>query len=181
MAEYTSIVFLDIDGVLNSSKLFKSMDELRNSTKEEEELVLSVEKLYEIPCPKEVIFNSLISIDPESVKVLNEILGKSGSKVVISSSWRYSIPVEVIDRMLKFHGFIGELVGKTSTKLDHWNHRCRGHEIQDWMDHNPTDHFVILDDDSDMDYLSDHLVQTNFSDGLMPIHIKPALRVLTKS
>ena len=118
MVKYTSIVFLDIDGVLNSHKHFKSLDETRNSTKAEEELVFSIEKLYDPPCPESVIFNSLINIDPKAVEVFNEILAKSGAKVVISSSWRYLHPLEAIDRMLKFHGFVGEVVGMTSTTLD---------------------------------------------------------------
>ena len=98
---------------------------------------------------------------------------------MISSSWRYSHPLEALERILKFKGFQGDIVDMTATNLNRWDHTCRGHEIQEWMDRNPVNHFVILDDDDDMDYLRDHLIKTSYAEGLISDHIEPTLRVLS--
>jgi hypothetical protein len=179
MAKYISVVFLDLDGVLNSSKHLKSIKSDDTPNPVEFEFACDLEPLFEIPCHRSVILNSILSIDAKAVKVLNEILAKSGAKVVVSSSWRYSHPLEVLRRMLEFRGFQGELIDMTATDLDRWGNTCRGHEIQDWMDRNPVDHFVILDDDEDMDYLKDHLVRTAYAEGLTSEHIEAILRVLS--
>ena len=181
MVKYISAIFLDIDGVLNSHRHFKSLNEDATPNPVEFELACDIENLYDPPCPRSVILNSILHIDYKAVQVLNEIIAKSGAKVVISSSWRHMNPLEAIKRMLDFKGFKGEIIDMTSVDLDSWEYTCRGHEIQEWMDRNPVDSFVILDDDSDMDYLSGHLVQTSFSEGLTSIHIKPTLRVLART
>lgn len=55
------VLFLDIDGVLNS-----------------EEYALSLGK------------GGMLGIDPEKVKILDRIIEETGAKIVVSSSWRTS-------------------------------------------------------------------------------------------
>jgi hypothetical protein len=51
----------------------------------------------------------------------------------------------------------------------------RGEEIQAWLTENPdVTQFVILDDDSDMAHLIDHLVQTDHKVGLTAADVKKA-------
>ena len=67
------IVFLDIDGVLNS--------ELHYVEKSQQQLA------DEIGYP-------LSEISRSAVSLLNQIVEKTGAKVVISSTWRLGRPVE---------------------------------------------------------------------------------------
>lgn len=148
------VLFLDIDGVLNSTRY---MLELK-------------EKGQEFRYDKHMC--------PLSMRVLNEVLEKSGAKVVISSSWRIVHSLKEIEEVLVSNGFKGEIIGVTpkGTGLT----RVRGHEIKDWLMQNPgVTHFAIVDDDSDMGSLMDKLVQTRHATGLLEEHLWPLLKHLT--
>jgi len=57
----------------------------------------------------------------------------------------------------------------------------RGHEIQQWLDDWSGDkitNFVILDDDDDMEHLSDFLVLTSESKGIQDSDVKSAIEIL---
>lgn len=77
------IVFLDIDGVLNSSNWFRKLDGKRDW---------------------------LSHLDPEAVDCLNEI---KDWNFILSSTWRLAHTLEDVNTMLKARGFLGELIGKT--------------------------------------------------------------------
>jgi len=106
---------------------------------------------------------------PEAVINLNYIFSKvKDLKIVVSSTWRHNNSLEWLDDHFHDNGFIYEarFIGATP---DFFNKpdRARGYEIQAWLDdHSEVDKFVILDDDSDMVHLKDHLVKTYFYDGL---------------
>jgi hypothetical protein len=173
-------LFLDVDGVLNSHRLFKRVKEDGPPTLREQVLADELHPLYGGVCHIDVIRTGIRHIDPEAVKVLNEILERSKAKVVVSSTWRLGNPLECIDKMLRFHGFTGELIGMTEAWLDRDKYPHRGHEIQEWLDRHSVESFVILDDDSDMAHLMSHLIKTQFSEGLLPEHIEPALQILSE-
>jgi hypothetical protein len=143
------VIFLDIDGVLNSQNFIHS-------------------------------FNGkweLHSVDPNAINVLNEIIKATNAKIVISSSWRIILDLNEIKDILIENGFVGEIIGKTPIIRD--NNRCRGDEINAYLEANPNiDKFIILDDDSDMDNLIDRLVKTSYIDGLLPKHIEKAISLL---
>jgi len=130
------IVFLDIDGVLNSHAWFE--ENHPNNHHPEGHL------------------------SPHHIAELNRVVSVTGAKVVVSSTWRMGWIIGEIQRMLSDKGFQGTLVGMTPVR----NRLCRGDEIQEWLDGRNVEAFVIVDDDSDMGSLLDHLVQTNFSTGL---------------
>ena len=137
------ITFLDFVGVLNSSK--------------------SVER--------GAIKGGMLQVDPWHVVHLNEIVARSGAKVVVSSTWRLGRTVEELQKILDDAGFKGEVISMTTNV---WNRR--GNQIQSWMDRfGKPDEFVILDDDSDMEHLMERLVRTNGQKGLLAKHIAPAL------
>lgn len=118
-------------------------------------------------------------MDPKLVLRLNEILARTGAKVVISSSWRSMFSKEEILECLETNGFIGEVIDTTLRLLQD----IRGTEIQIWLDNNTredVDSFVILDDDSDMGPLMDKLIQTTWALGLQPEHVERAVEVLNK-
>ena len=62
-----NIIFLDIDGVLNSNKYFDSINN--------KECINPVDRL-------------MLDIDMSKVKILLEIIGKTKANIVITSSWR---------------------------------------------------------------------------------------------
>lgn len=140
------VIFLDIDGVLNSrhtplKKCFKGFEEDERT-------------------------------DPRCVQLLNTVVERTQAKIVISSAWRIQHSAEELQAYFKHCGFTGEIIGVTPVLLnvdldpedpDEWE---RGDEIQEWLDNNEVENFIILDDDSDMGYLKLHLVKTSFEVGL---------------
>jgi hypothetical protein len=151
------VVFLDIDGVLNS-------------------------RTYLMFCYQQGILPD-DKIDPDAVKRLNHLTDTTGAVIVVSSTWRlpYVWHNNVADLRAKLQkrGITGQIVGATP---DHQRDHGRGGEIQDWMDNcgQQIDSFVILDDDSDMGDLMDFLVKTQFADGLQDVHVQEAIKILNK-
>ena len=143
------IIFLDIDGVLNSRPyLIASHDPFGRSDEE--------------------------CIDVKAVMRLNDIVRQTDAKVVISSTWRLNWSPEEIETMMKKRGFIGKVVGATTALPT-----TRGHEIQAWLSTAiGVKSFVVLDDDSDMDVLMHRLVQTSFDSGLLEKHVDEAVSML---
>ena len=143
------VLFLDIDGVLNSENWFA----------------------YRIYCVKNNMVNILMNfvdtddrnikhkltmLDDRAIANLNRIVEETGCKVVISSSWRSSIESENIftQNLLKLKGFKYEFYDVTPRLWFSDFSIRRGEEIKFWLDKESEKHeiesFVILDDDSDM-------------------------------
>lgn len=160
------IVFLDIDGVLNCERCFRSH---RKQWEDAGKPPLT-ERLWSM-------------IEPGHVKHLNKLLADTGAQVVISSSWRGDPETPNI---LKENGVVMDCIGRTPGswyEKDSNMHSLRGEEIQKWMDTNlesqdPDDlAYVILDDDSDM-LPHQHFVQTDWIHGLDEGHVHRATQIL---
>lgn len=154
------IIFLDIDGVINSN----FTDEYTKS--------------------------GSLFVDDDKILLLKQLIDETGAKVVLSSTWRVGWNhlqlgvesqlmhdfVELRDKLWE-HGI--ELYDRTII-LDAFMRR-RGEEIQAYLDnHNDIDGYVILDDLNGK-YLrpcSSHLVQTSEWRGIEEKHIKVAKRIL---
>lgn len=147
------IVFLDIDGVLNSQLFYEKQHQKK----------LNGEELEPYP------YNH---IDPQAIEFLNGLA--DDCKFVLSSTWRNS-SADVF-QILKDKGFRGEFIGKTGNGC-----RCclRGNEIRAWLEDNSFllggvyygdfKDYVIIDDDSDMLYWQrEHLFLTDFYCGITP-------------
>jgi hypothetical protein len=151
------ILFLDIDGVLNS-------------------------RTYLMVCYKQGMVPD-DKIDPDAVKRLNQITDATGASIVVSSTWRlpyvWHNNVADLRKLLKKVGITATILGATP---DHQRSHGRGGEIQDWMDNcgQQIDSFVILDDDNDMGKLDKFLVKTTFTDGLQDVHVKAAVEILNQ-
>ncbi len=165
------LIFLDIDGVLNNYEWFGRM--------------------YAGNVDPYLVRREIL--DRVSVGVLNHIIKQTGAKVVISSSWRFGRTVEDMRAILGKNGFVGEVVGMTTTDpeavhrvLDSWGERIqRGHEIQAWMGVQAMkgmkiDSYVVIDDDGDMAGVEDHLVQLKHDTGLQMEHVPEIIRILNK-
>ena len=169
------IIFLDIDGVLNSEQHMKTEPFRTGSS------FMSYEGSQ---------------IDPELVKNLNAITDATGANLVISSTWRFKIKeVRMFREFAKYVGIKAPIIGYTNTVPDdtrrsiqaetgNWIDRVfRGHEIHAWLidnKHLEIDSYVILDDNSDMEYMTPHLVQTQFECGLTVSDAQRAIAHLCK-
>jgi len=116
------------------------------------------------------------ALDAESLKLVQELLEETGANVVITSVWRLGHSLYWIQTMFKNLGFQypERVIGATLNLPGD----VRGKEIKLWLAQVPVDGFVILDDDSDMDGLEDHLVKTSFKTGLTRKHIEKAKKLL---
>lgn len=167
------LVFLDIDGVLNSGPYLRSLD----------------------PGEGVSLYRSIgeaADIDPDAVVRLNRLVESVGAYVVISSSWRHGRTVAELARILRSRGFAfpSRVLGRTPDFVPNNNplskDHCgeRGNEIQAWLDGAPmygieVESFVILDDNSDMAHLADRLVLTTFDAGLEDKHVEYAIALLS--
>ena len=144
------VIFLDIDGVLNSHRFYK--ERKANGWKRTEDAD---------------------EICPKHVQQFNRILDATGAKVVLSSTWRKFHELPEMVGILKSRGCkLAQFIGRTpdgETKMESglWSSCRRGVEIQQWLDSNPgVERFVILDDDSDMEHLLPYLVRCDGMTGL---------------
>lgn len=101
--------------------------------------------------------NGFIGIDPVKVKILNNIIQKTGAEIVLSSSWRLDDNWNEV--MLKNNI-------KCIDRTTHLPGQFRGFEINAWLVEHDVEKYAILDDDSDM-LTGQKLFQTSFQeDGL---------------
>jgi hypothetical protein len=114
------------------------------------------------------------------VKRLDQILLATGARIVISSAWKSFGDLTWWNGFLRGAGIRSRLltqpivVGKTRHLRG-----SREDEIAEWLSlADPVESFVILDDESDMGHLSDHLVKTEFSTGLQDEHVRQAIEML---
>lgn len=186
------VLFLDIDGVLNSHLYWER-------TKENPDL--NVREHYST------------LLDSDALALLNGIVEKTGAVIVISSSWRGAHTLGAIQRMFKQRGFqyseciIGATIDSGGYRtpaleeamkayeddsdppfwygraLDWENVRLRGNDIQVWLDQVGTavTQFAIVDDDCDMAHLSHRHVRTTYEHGLLPEHCDQLVALLTET
>ena len=131
------VIFLDIDGVLNSDRSFLAhkLDPLLQAAER----------------PGQQVDNC---IDPIAVALLNLVL-RHDVKVVVSSTHRKFFPqLPDLKRYIRALGVQGEVIGATpdlwKVGADKWH--TRGDEIDAWLDGHGAGftHFAIIDDDTDM-------------------------------
>lgn len=121
------VVFLDIDGVLNS--------------------VGSAVAFYDRPKPN-VGRRDEDRLSPVSIGLLQRACKVTGARVVVSSTWRLGRTEQDFKDIFSRYGWNDfPYVGQTDRDGPN-----RGSEIQRWIDASATesDKYVILDDDSDM-------------------------------
>lgn len=163
------IIFLDVDGVLNSDLYFSST-EYRSAT--------------EGMTPTQVLKEAIhLHINPESIGKLNVLVEKTGAIVVLSSDWRKSFSLDEINTILKSRGATFKVMDYTPTITGGWGASIpRGVEIQVHLDSltEPVENFVIFDDNDDMLRLREKLVLTNSRIGLTDKNIQKALQILNK-
>ena len=145
--EATRIIFLDIDGVLNTGrgKLFWRKQERK----------------------KKYTFNA--DFCPDAIANLNQITRESGAKIVISSYWRSFFSLEALQVIFKEYGIEGEVISTLGMGEGFVIRPDRGTLIKQWLKDNfEPDQFVIIDDnDSGISRLfPKEFVKVNEEEGL---------------
>lgn len=180
------IIFLDIDGVLNTWSFIAKL-------------------------PSSASYQDAIARD--AVSRLNRVIETTGAKVVISSSWRRMHTPADMQELLDGQGFKGEVIDRTGTfweppnghfgKGQKWppvlTHKKygfpyargmsdhaypeRAFEVQAWLldTSEEIEGFVILDDIQDWAWLGDHLVNTDPRVGLTDKDVDKAIKILEKT
>lgn len=159
------IIFCDFDGVLNGVDSW-SMSQQEYEAKREG--------------PDDTPLNLLrLRLDPERVRILNDVLERTGAKVVLSTAWRYWPDQDYVREKLEKAGFAGTIVGATPGWIGPG--KRRGDEIQAWLDEHDgeVEAFAILDDSDDMGHLMDHLVYVDPETGLNESYVPRLLELLT--
>lgn len=166
------VIFLDFDGVLNSSSYAASLFEAGKPTTDE-----SGHDLF----------------DPDTIKRLNRIVDETNAMIVVSSSWRY-LGLTALRNLWQERGFHGQIIGLTSLHavddyiMEHgleWLEKGtitsspRAIEIETWLqEHDNIDSFVILDDIPMSAALQQHFVQINPKLGLSDAQAAKAIKIL---
>ena len=151
------VIFLDVDGVLNTSDTFKRRKEIYN------------ERGILIP-----------RIDFFRVSYLKEIVNKTKAKIVLSSTWRKNEKnIEELFNVFKL--FDLEIYDLTDIDID----GIRENEIISWLNNNEVETFIIIDDESsDLHSLENYLIKTRVNGvqtGLLEEHIDKAINILNNS
>lgn len=131
-----------------------------------------------------------IDLDTSSIQFLNTLVRETGSKVVVTSTWRLGRTIEELQNALDINGFIGEIIGKTKDLRigEDGDSILRGNEILQWMKSHPEvlgkpywdyKDYVILDDDSDMLYWQkDNYIYVDPYVGITPSTVFKAKKIL---
>lgn len=154
------IIFLDIDGVLNSKQYKRKIGSK------------FVDPQYQI--------------DPLVVKRLNDIIATTNAKIVISSTWRLSFicAANALQKMQDCFADYGindivdctpQILASDGTPLISF----RGDEIKEWLKRNKdVSSFVVLDDIDMSDEFGNKMILTSEEDGLQDHHIQMAIGAL---
>lgn len=146
------LLFLDIDGVLNSVNYY--MTRVRGEV------------------PTSVFEYHSTDLDPTAVDLLKNFVLEYNIDIVLSSTWRKLFAISEIKDLFTLAGWEGIPIIDFTPVL----HTIRGEEIQKWynMFESEYDEYVIIDDDADFlpSQLEYNFVHVSGTTGLLPKHIE---------
>ena len=153
-----NIIFLDIDGVLNS--------------------VSSMVAYHHLLGPSKTIYSETDRLDPVAIGLLKYLVDAADAKIVVSSTWRLNYSATELIAVFAKHGWEHmPIIGSTGRG---GIGTVRGDEIKDWLDDvgGEVTNYVIIDDDSDMlpEQLP-HFVNTSGTTGFTLLNLCEALRI----
>jgi hypothetical protein len=161
------ILFLDNDGVICLSNNWGSRSKKRSKYRSENPNSSYSKK----EVPVEYRFDDF---DKKAIKVLNEIIEKTGCEIVVSSDWRLHATLEELGDYYISQGIIKRPVAVTDIFQDifpkEWNafrfradlELERSMEINHWLENHPeVTHWVAVDDLN----MSSEFLSKYFSDG----------------
>lgn len=157
------VIFLDIDGVLNTQETFIKIHKGWKETG------------LRVP-----------PIDKDMIKNLRELVEETKAKIVLTSSWKSYFDDNMIALNKEGEDFLEVFYENNLYIYDKLRKPAhyRGNEILEYLKDNPVESFVILDDET-FNYeelnIIDKLVQTSFmKGGFTKDHKDIAIKKLTK-
>ncbi len=150
-----NIIFLDVDGVLNSIRGLKDTYAVTRRPYSG----------YDYPFDIRCMYN------------LKHLVEETNSYLVITSTWRmHEIGKSVLLNELKKYGLDSRVIGYTDIL-----HRSRGEEIKDYLSKLDVNvNYIILDDDNDFEELEEYLIQTSFETGLTSENVDLGIKKMLK-
>ena len=150
-----NIIFLDVDGVLNSI----------DHAKKVYEETLRAHSGYEYP------------FDPECLERLQRLVEKTDARIVITSTWRKTEEGKrVLQNILEQYDLANRVIGYTPIL-----NKKRGEEIKSFLETlNVEASYIILDDDDDMEELTPYLILTSMKTGLTEEKMMEGMQKLKK-
>lgn len=141
----SKIIFLDIDGVLNTEVYITAFWDICDK------LNLSRDEAHKLHVD-DFRDEYGAQFDPMAVRFLKYVCEKTDAKIVISSTWRQS-GLEIMKKMWVDRKLPSEVIDitpdhsrRTGTTLQ------RGKEIAEWLSNHPeVESYVIFNDDTDME------------------------------
>lgn len=188
------IIFLDIDGVLNSNDWY-----MYRQCK-----IVS----GDIPSGDVTKKYPFYEFDPKAIARLNKIIVQTNAKIIVSSTWRLGRRAEDLQEILTSVGCIGEVIGTTPSmrgtsingekdsytiprgcEID-WTLNKYGFSRVNWSEKYQDEviekaeikNYVILDDDSDMLYDQiEHFINCDSLYGLTDEDADKSIKILNKT
>ena len=152
----SNIIFLDVDGVLNS---INNLIEVYNKTKKPH-------SGYDYP------------FDENCLKNLQELVNETNSKLVITSTWRKEQKGrETLLNELKEYGLDKQVIGYTPV-LPNGNREAEIKKYLSTLQEKPN--YIILDDSKEFVELSHALIKTDTRTGLTNKNVEQAIKILNK-
>lgn len=133
------IIFLDFDGVMDTSFMKISLTKERQALSDEYGLLF----------------------DEKCVENLKKIIDATNADIVVTSSWKLDMSLEKLQEMWKHRKLPGKVVGVTPNLIG-----SRSEEISAWLEaHGGTDLRYVIIDDMSADYfdspVAEHLINVN--------------------
>jgi hypothetical protein len=155
------ILFLDFDGVLNSTR-WSGLRPIRGLLPPE----LATQALEEE------------RLDPMCVDRLQRLVRETGVHIVVTSTWRQKMSVSEMISMFALYGFIDAPIIGVTPDLRASANRTRGIEVAEWLEANQLTSipYVCLDDDAD--FIGLPLVQTDPDLGLQEADVRACQDIL---
>jgi hypothetical protein len=176
--KYNSIIFLDIDGCLNSQLFYE--ERYNHLIQQDNDVPLyKIVKKHMKKQVKSKVIEKLDYYKGEMCGIrigwLNELCTETNSAIVLSASMRAAYSVEQLQEIFNYCGATFTIIGKTG----HSECRHRGCEIKDWLKSNSSAwfgvnyydfyKFIIIDDDNDfLLEQADHFFQCDGYCGITP-------------
>jgi len=147
------IIFLDIDGVMNSDIYYRNVDRT---------------------------IKDWARFDPKVVDIIKKLIDEFSAKIVISSTWRFGA-VQLLKNELKKSELIKYL--HKDWKTPQLYPPQKGNEIKSWLDlHTDISEYVILDDDeSILEEQKSKFVKTDLMEGMQKEHYIRARNILMRN
>ena len=166
------VLFLDIDGVLNSQDWYRERQKLSHG------MIRPPDDFFRNEDPH--IRRQLWEIDPQALTVLKGIVEAFKLKIVISSAWRIGEDLGrfgyLFFRRIGWQVPLGTIIDKTPNI---WGHDkvniIRGDEVDHWLKNSPlagdVGAYIIIDDNSDFHpHQKPNFLQTDGRYGLKDYH-----------